>query len=98
MPNWEKRAENRLHSTHLLKVAGINFTEHNNGAHLKIGEIDFWPGTGLFKEDDIEGRGVENLIEYIKSKKSNTFVMKNRQHECPCCGASLILTITKQEK
>lgn len=98
MANWDKRAENRLQSTHMLRVAGIPFTELNNGAHLQIGKIDFWPGTGLYKDGSLEGRGIENLIQHIKDKKKEetSFAMTNRQHECPCCGAKLTLTITKE--
>lgn len=69
MPNWEKRELNRTNSKKILQKAGISFTEHNNGAHLKIGVIDFWPGTGLFRSPDFEGRGVYELIKVLEQLK-----------------------------
>lgn len=65
MPNWEKRAQNRTDSKRILSELGIEFTEHNNGAHLKVGAVDFWPGTGLWRGPSGEGRGVMNLISHL---------------------------------
>lgn len=74
----DKKASNRLNPTQILQDAGIVFTEHNNGAHLKIHHngktIDFWPGTGLYHEQgtpwpkDIrkDKRGVFNLLKDLK--------------------------------
>lgn len=100
MGKWETREANRLKASHFLKVAKVDFTEHNNGAHLKVlGVIDFWPGTGLWKHNSISDRGVESLIEYAKTfSKKNSLVITNGQNQCPCCGAELVITLTKAEK
>jgi len=69
MPDWEKRANNRLWSADYLRQMNIPFVAKNNGAHLIVGTppnvVDFWPGTGkyIFRERDIEGRGVFNLFQ-----------------------------------
>lgn len=90
MANWEKRAENREASKVMLAKKGIEYQEFNNGAHLKIGSIDFWPGTGLWKDGSLEDRGVENLIAYIKSRKEkkNNFSM-SQGFCCPHCNKEI---------
>lgn len=69
MNNRDKRANNREYSTKLLTELGVNFTSHNNGAHLiiKNGDqrIDFWPGTGKWIVCDFTSRGVFNLLKFI---------------------------------
>jgi len=99
-PDWDKRAENRDSSKQMLSDKGIQFTEHNNGAHLKVGRIDFWPGTGLWKDGNFEDRGVKNLIAYIKSKerKGESFTVTNAKHECPHCGKKIIVTLQRRNK
>lgn len=67
----EKRAENRVHSTKLLESAGIKFESFNGGAHLRVfgaNRVDFWPGTGYWKDltTDRRGRGVHNLLNHLK--------------------------------
>lgn len=71
MVNWATKESNRRESKEILKKAGIVFTEHNKGAHLKIGKIDFWPGTGLFRDEEHEGRGINNFIEYLRPRKAS---------------------------
>lgn len=65
-----KRAENRDTSVQLLKDRKVEFTSHNDGAHLRVkrgeGWIDFWPGTGLWKHGVKTGRGVFSLLKYLK--------------------------------
>lgn len=53
-----------------LSKAGIEFTEHNNGIHFKVGEIDFWPTTGKWIDGIDEGRGVQELIKRLTPKRS----------------------------
>lgn len=64
-----KRAGNRIASTELLRAEGFSFTLHNGGAHLIVEQyVDFWPGTGLFRNRHTgrKGRGVRNLVNYLK--------------------------------
>ena len=66
-----KRAKNRLSSTNFLVSRYIQFTSHNNGAHLiithKSNTINFWPGTGKWNHVGFRrGYGVRNLIKYLK--------------------------------
>lgn len=70
-PDWDKRAQNREYSTEHLRKQGVEFTSHNNGAHLVVisgrQAIDFWPGTGKFitRSTGRKGRGVFNLLKEI---------------------------------
>ena len=61
----EKRAKNTLSSTQILKNNNIKFVSKNNGAHLIVGDYDFYPSTGLFihRKNKKRGRGVYNLIK-----------------------------------
>lgn len=74
MANWQKREYNRIMSKKMLTKAEIPFREFNAGAHLKLedGQIDFWPGTGLWKDtfNSIEGRGVQMLIDYMRGGRN----------------------------
>lgn len=65
----EKREENTRSSTEVLRSQGIVFESKNNGAHLIVGDFDFWPSTGLFihRKTKKKGRGVFNLIEKVNS-------------------------------
>lgn len=71
----EKRAHNREESTRILKECGINFSEHNFGAHLivygKYATFDFWPGTGKWvrRPTKIYKRGVATLIKEVLQGK-----------------------------
>jgi len=70
----EKRANNRANSAEILFSAGVAFTLHNNGAHLRIPNgavvIDFWPGTGKWKvPNGPTGRGVHNLLHYLNEEQ-----------------------------
>lgn len=66
-----KRKKNRSFSTYLLDKHGIPFESRNNGAHLIVGDFDFYPGTGLYKNrfNAEQGRGVFNLIEILEEKQ-----------------------------
>lgn len=70
----QKRAQNRASSVSELDSKGYKYSSHNNGAHLIVAcqnvEIDFWPGTGLWKVrgGNKSGRGLFNLCKYIDSR------------------------------
>lgn len=70
----EKRAANRESSARELTEAGIRFRSLNGGAHLRVEDpsVDFWPGTGLWKDPATgrSGRGVFKLIRYLKGVKA----------------------------
>jgi len=65
-----KRADNTLQSTELLRNKGIVFLSKNGGAHLVIGEIDFWPSTGLWinRATKKKSRGVLPLLRELGGK------------------------------
>lgn len=65
------RADNRELSAGVLYDAGIQYTTNNGGVHLIVegatGFIDFWPGTGRWKDRaGSKGFGVHNLVKHIK--------------------------------
>jgi hypothetical protein len=66
-----KRADNTLSSTELLKSRNVSFVSNNNDAHLIVTHgtkvVDFWPATGRFisRSSNKEGRGVYKLLQYI---------------------------------
>lgn len=64
----ENRKRIRDWSTNYLKRNNIEFTSHNNGIHLKVGDYDFWPSTGMFlhKKTRTKGRGVFKLVKLLK--------------------------------
>jgi len=67
----EKRASNRVESSQLLTKANILYETKNLGAHLIVnGDIDFWPGTGLWivRGNSKKRRGVRKLIRYVSDK------------------------------
>ena len=67
----KKRASNRTQSARILAEAGIDFEQHNDGAHIVIKRNgrawDFWPGTGKWHErgTKIYRRGVMPLIKAL---------------------------------
>ena len=64
-----KRGRNREHGSKRLAELGLAFVAHNSGAHLVVqGCVDYWPGTGLWKDRRTrgEGRGLEKLLRYLK--------------------------------
>lgn len=70
--NKEKRACNRENSAKILLQNEVEFTTHNNGAHLivkgRCGTVDFWPGTGRWQlRSGRSGFGVKNLINIVAS-------------------------------
>lgn len=65
----DRRERNRLRGQAELESAGVAFEAKNNGAHLVVLErIDYWPGTGLWKDREVpqEGRGINSLIGYAR--------------------------------
>jgi len=72
-----KRALYRKSSPQLLRAVGLQYTTHNEGAHLVVRTaklegvvVDFWPGTGLWRVRDSteQGRGVKPLIAWFAVK------------------------------
>lgn len=70
----DKRAKNRLESARRLVAQGIEYTSHNDGAHLVVEHnsliLDFWPGTGRWKNRKTGeyGFGVKLLLKKIGAK------------------------------
>lgn len=65
-----KKRSNKEFSTGMLREKGIEFTSHNGGSHLKIGDIDFWPSTGtIMRRGTNLGRGLGRLLRLIESSK-----------------------------
>ena len=64
----ERRRKNRKNGLEKVEKKGLRYTVHNDGAHIVIaGRIDYWPGTGLFKDriTGKRGRGVKKLMKHI---------------------------------
>jgi hypothetical protein len=64
----KKRQKNKEYSTKILIENGIKFKSFNNGIHLRIGNVNFYPSTGLFQGPDFAGRGIKNLLKKLKRK------------------------------
>jgi hypothetical protein len=70
-----ERSTYRVAARHELIEGGIEFTEHNNGAHLVIfattdsEPLDFWPGTQLWMERKTKTKhhGIESLLTHVKA-------------------------------
>lgn len=64
-----KRNRNHESSMGILWDQGIEFKVLSD-THLRVGEYDFWPSTGLFihVKTKKRGRGVFNLIKKIKKE------------------------------
>lgn len=62
-----KRAQNLCNSLQMLAGAGVAF-ERLSPTHVRVGEYDFWPSTGLFIHTKTKkrGRGVRNLLRKVK--------------------------------
>jgi len=69
-----KRETNRKTSAEILIERGIAFRTNNDGVHLMIdadsGVIDFWPGTGRWKdrETNTTGFGISSLLAFMGVK------------------------------
>lgn len=64
--NREKKIENHASSIALLDKHGVQYetlTEH----HLRIGEFDFWPSTGMYiqRKTKRRGRGIFGLLRRL---------------------------------
>ena len=70
-----KRASNRAYSALTLSNLGVVFESRNDGAHLIVqglsSVIDYWPGTGLWRERGsvATGRGVKSLVARAQKPK-----------------------------
>lgn len=70
-----KRASNRENGARLLREAGIDYTSHNNHAHLVIRDRwDYWPGTGKWidRRGGKHRRGVAGLLAAIAKLKDGS--------------------------
>lgn len=65
----QKRISNIKNSTKLLIKKGIKFESFNNGIHLKVGNYDFYPSTGLYmhKKTKFKKYGIFNLLKDVKN-------------------------------
>lgn len=66
----DKKENNYNRALDLLAEHGIKF-ERLSESHLRIGEIDYWPSTGLFinRKTKKRGRGIINLIKAVSAEK-----------------------------
>jgi len=63
------RAANRDEAPWILAAAGIVFTVHNQGAHIRIYDrltVDYWPGPDKWKYRNKIGYGMPSLIAFLK--------------------------------
>lgn len=73
MDLYEKglRADRRKLAPDILRQNNINFTSHNEGAHLRVAMpngkvVNFWPGTDKFTLLNGKYRhGIKALIAYV---------------------------------
>lgn len=71
----DRRNKNLEFSTAKLdefaKAHNIKYESKNNGTHIIIENIDYWPSTGLFidRKTGKRFRGIRNLIDLIKKIK-----------------------------
>lgn len=65
----EKRAANKELSVALLQDKGVSYKRLSDD-HLRVGEFDYWPSTGLFMHTKTKkrGRGVFNLLKLVGVK------------------------------
>lgn len=64
-----KKRSNSESSISILKENGIVYKIlSTNGPHLRIGEYDFWAGTGLWinRKSRKRGRGIFNLLKVLQ--------------------------------
>ena len=70
-----KKLSNKENSIRLLIEKNIYFESRNNEIHLIVKHngfvVDFWASTGkfIFRNAQIKGRGVFNLIKYLGESK-----------------------------
>jgi hypothetical protein len=64
-----KKLSNAESSRYTLLNSGVKFQDLSD-THLRVGEFDFWPSTGLFIHIKTKkrGRGVFNLIKKIQER------------------------------
>ena len=72
----ERRAHNRENTQRVLQEAGIEFSIHNEGAHLIVKRgtdivVDLWPGTGRWvpRGNGRGGRGVFQMLKWLKQEE-----------------------------
>lgn len=71
--NEFKKDSGREHAVFKVKKSGLTYESKFNDSYFLIkgikGNIEFYPGTGVFscKDTGYRGKGVDNLIKYAKS-------------------------------
>ena len=68
-----KRAALKAENTAALEALGIPFASHNFGAHLIVGNFDFWPSTGRFRSRNygmklLKGSGLKALLDAMAQR------------------------------
>lgn len=99
MSKWDVRARNRELNTKILSDHGFNFQSFNNGTHLRINTVDFYPGTSLWK--DINGKsdyGVESLIKYLNKESSESLFPATNKASVNQLSVEQIFDIAKSSK
>lgn len=84
----QERAKRRAQAEQQLKDRGINYTVHNDGAHIVIEEggatFDFWPGTVRWRMRPHKSQyGVPKLLSAITQRRliAADFAEKREQEE-----------------
>lgn len=65
-----RRLNNRERSAQRLTDLHIPFVVKNDGAHIIVKGVDFWPGTGLWQDRTLPatGRGIRTLLLHLETK------------------------------
>lgn len=76
----KKRASNLENSLSMLGAMGILFSQLSP-THLRVGQYDFWPSTGLFihTKTKQKGRGIRNLLKKVKPSAASSESPTNRK-------------------
>jgi hypothetical protein len=69
----EKKRNNLVSSIQILKSNGIDFTQLSDH-HFRIGDYDFWPSTGKFRNriTSKAGRGVFKLVKILNLSRDGS--------------------------
>lgn len=62
-----------------LTKAGVEWKEFNDSYHFKIGKLDFWPSTGKWISGNDEGRGLDELLRFLKPRNGKAKVLTVEQ-------------------
>ena len=65
------RARNRDTAIQMLSDRNVEYSVHNDGAHIVIHRpvrIDFWPGPGLWISGVTRENGIDKLLLFIEQR------------------------------